>query len=262
MLVNSNEPSRYKIIIEYVGTNFAGWQRQNNALSIQELIEEAVYKFSHEKVTLFAAGRTDAGVHAIAQVAHFDLSKKIEPYKIINAANHFIKPYVSIIECQEVSNDFHARFSAKMRHYLYRIVNRPTQVAVERNKVWWIKQDLDIELMKDAANCLVGNHNFSSFRAKHCQAKSPVKTLTKLDIVRSNFYYLQNGFDSSTEIRFYLSAPSFLYHMVRNIVGSLVLVGMKKCPPEYIGELLRKQDRQFAGPTAPAEGLYFLGVDY
>ena len=243
---------RYKIVVEYVGTGFAGWQRQSNALSIQQIIEDAIYKFSQEKVTLYVAGRTDAGVHAIGQVAHFDLHKTIETYQITKAINHFVRPHlISIIDCAIVPMEFHARFSAKMRYYLYRIINRSSPVAIDYNRVWWVKQELDIGSMLKAADYLIGNNDFTSFRAKHCQSKSPVKTLSKLQIIKE-----------SEEIRFYLSAPSFLHHMVRNIIGSLVLVGIKKWPPQYIKEILQKKDRSAAGPTAPAEGLYLIGVDY
>lgn len=250
--MDTGTKQRYKIVVEYVGTGFAGWQRQRNALSIQEIIEDAIYKFSQEKVILHVAGRTDAGVHATCQVAHFDFPKTIEAYQITKAINHFVRPHlVSIVNCTMVPMEFHARFSAKMRHYLYRIINRSSQIAIDHNRAWWFKQELDINSMLQAADYLIGNNDFTSFRAKHCQSKSPIKTLSKLQIIKE-----------SDKIRFYLSAPSFLHHMVRNIIGSLVLVGIKKWQPQYIKEVLQKKDRSAAGPTAPAEGLYLIGVDY
>ncbi len=243
---------RYKITIEYLGTGFAGWQRQRNALSVQELLEDAIYHFAHERVILHVAGRTDAGVHAIAQVAHFDLEKQFNPSQIIHAINHFTKSMaVCVIDCEQVSSDFQARFSAIKRHYLYRIINRKAQVAIEFGRVWWIRQPIIVDAMRNASAYLIGLHDFTSFRAANCQAKSPIKTLSEINITKNN-----------DEIRFEVSAPSFLYHMVRNIVGSLVYVGVGKWDAEYIKTILETRSREKAGPTAPPEGLYFSRVDY
>ncbi|WP_341792296.1 tRNA pseudouridine(38-40) synthase TruA [Rickettsia endosymbiont of Gonocerus acuteangulatus] len=243
---------RYKITIEYLGTNLAGWQRQSGVISVQQILEEAIYKFSGEQVTLFASGRTDAGVHAIGQVAHLDLSKYFEPYKIIRAINYFVRPYkVGIVNCELAPNDFHARFSATARHYIYRILNRPYPSVIDYDRVWWISVPLDVSAMQKSGNYLLGKHNFTSFRASSCQSKSPIKTLTKLDIIKEN-----------EEIKLYFSAPSFLHHMVRNIVGSLVLVGKNIWQAEQMQQVLEAKDRKAAGPTSPACGLYFIKADY
>jgi tRNA pseudouridine38-40 synthase len=243
---------RFKVTIEYFGTGFIGWQRQNHGLSVQQVIEQAIYKFSGEKVVVFASGRTDTGVHAIGQVAHFDLPKYYKSFQIMEAINHFVRPYlIGVVSCEEVGEDFHARFSAKARHYLYVIVNRPAKVVIDSGRVWWIKKPLNLEAMREGASYLIGNHDFSSFRTTSCQAKSPIKTLSKIEITQEK-----------DRINFYLSAPSFLHHMVRNIVGSLVLVGLNKWKPENIKIALDSKRREAAGITAPADGLYFLKVDY
>lgn len=244
--------NRYKLLIEYAGTNLAGWQRQANAISVQQVIEEAIEKFTGSSAVLFAAGRTDAGVHATGQVAHFDLAINLEPYKIMQAINHFTKDYpVAVVDCEQTDSDFHARFSAKARHYLYRIINRNGKIVLDLNRAWWIKPRLNVSAMQEGAEYLIGMHDFTSFRASHCQARSPIKTLSKIEIRAAG-----------PEIHFHLSAPSFLHHMVRNIVGSLVLVGLGKWQPNDIKAALYKKDRAAAGPTAPAHGLYFTGVDY
>ena len=243
---------RYMITIEYIGTRISGWQYQTHTDSIQGILEKAIGCFSGEKVLLHAAGRTDAGVHAIAQVAHFDLAKYHNPYKVMQAINHFVRPnLVGITACEIVDLGFHARFSAKARHYVYRIINRPSITVIDRDRAWWIKHKLDVPLMQEAAKYLIGKHDFTSFRAKICQAKSPVKTLSKIEIV-----------EADTEIRIYISAPSFLHHMVRNIVGTLVLVGNGKWDPSDVKHALDAKDRTLADSTAPACGLYFLRVDY
>lgn len=243
---------RYRIDIEYAGTNISGWQRQENSISIQQIIEIAISKFSHEEVTIHAAGRTDAGVHAMGQVAHFDLTKNYMPHRIMQAINHFVQPYlIAITKCMLVDHSFHARFSAVSRHYMYRIINRQGKIVLDHNRAWWIKQDLNIDTMNEAAIYLIGRHDFTSFRAKHCQAISPIKTISQLVVSRAD-----------TEVKIYVSAPSFLYNMVRNIVGSLTLVGLGRCSSEYIKKGLEARDRTKVGPTAPACGLYFMKVDY
>ena len=243
---------RYKLIIEYVGTNISGWQYQSNALSIQQIIQEAIYNFSGETAILHAAGRTDAAVHAYGQVAHFDLSRYFTTHRVMQAINHFVRPHlVGIIDCEIVDHNFHARFSATGRHYLYRIINRSGKVIIDHDRAWWIKQSLDIDRMREGAMYLIGKHDFTSFRATQCQAKSPVRTLSTLDIVKHG-----------DNINIYISALSFLHHMVRNIVGSLVLVGNGKWQPQDIKIALEARKREAAGATAPAHGLYFLKVDY
>ena len=243
---------RYKIIIEYIGTNFNGWQRQDNGLSVQQIIEEAIHKFTGQLVTVHSAGRTDSGVHAFGQVAHFDLMKSYNKVTVVGAINHFVKPHhIGVLECEIVDTTFHSRFSAKKRHYLYRIINRPTKLILDLNRAWWIKRYLDIDLMQEAANYLIGHHNFTSFRSSICQASSAMRTISNIQVSASH-----------QEIKFFISAPSFLHHMVRNIVGTLVLVGMNKWKPVDVLNVLKAQNRAVAGITAPASGLYFLKVDY
>jgi tRNA pseudouridine38-40 synthase len=253
--VVDNEPQkfRYKLTIEYIGTHISGWQFQTHIISVQGILEEAIYHFCGEKVLLHAAGRTDAGVHAVGQIAHVDLSKYYDPYRLMEAINHFAKQHtVGIIACEIANLDFHARFSAKARHYVYRIINRPGRTIIDQERAWWIKHKLDVDKMRESAKYLIGNHDFTSFRAKICQAKSPIRTISKIEIVQTG----------AEEIRIYVSAPSFLHHMVRNIVGSLVLVGNGKWQPQDIQKALEAKDRAAAGITAPAYGLYFLKVDY
>jgi len=243
---------RYKITIEYFGTNFVGWQKQENGLSVQEVIEDAIFAFTKQKVIVYAAGRTDAGVHARGQVGHFDLDEHIGVVRLMRALNHFIRPSkVVIILCEEVSTEFHARFSAKKRYYEYIILNRKACSVIDENRVWHLHQNLDLDLMQEAAKFFIGQHDFSSFRAKECQARSPVKTLEELEILIAGPY-----------IKFRLSAQSFLHHMVRNIVGTLSMVGEGKFVPEDIKHILAAKDRAAAGVTAPACGLYFMKVDY
>lgn len=243
---------KYKIIVEYLGTGFCGWQKQAEAMSVQQLIEEAIYKFSKEKVHVTAAGRTDAGVHAYGQVGSFELITKHDPYLVMHSINFFCRPhFVGVTDCQLVGAEFDARFSAKKRHYVYKILNRQGANIINYGRQYWIKDYLDIGLMKQAASYLIGNHDFTSFRASECQSASPVKTIETIEIIR-------NG----ENIEIYISAISFLHHMVRNIVGNLVQVGRGHWPPEKIKEVLEAKDRTKGAPMAPAEGLYFLRVDY
>lgn len=243
---------RFKITLEYLGTNLVGWQVQNNGLSVQQVIETAIYNFSKERVNVIGAGRTDAGVHAIAQVAHFDLENYFEPYKITKAINHFVQPHlVTVLDCELVTNQFHARISAKTRHYLYLIVNRSEKLAIDYNRAWWVKNHVDVQSMKEATRYLIGKHDFSSFRSSKCQSLSPIKTLTSIVINKDG-----------DKIHLLFSAKSFLHKMVRNIVGSLILVGLKKWKPYSMKYALDARNRALAGATAPAAGLYFLKVDY
>ena len=244
---------RYKIVVEYIGTGFVGWQRQINGLSIQQVLEEAIYQLTKINTRIYAAGRTDTGVHALGQVAHFDLPCYYDSSKMMHSLNYFTKSYlIGIVDCQNVTDDFHARFSAKERHYLYKIVNRSGKLVLDAERAWWIKPKLDVSAMQHGSSYLLGQHDFTSYRAKYCQAKSPIKTLSKLDIIK----------EDNEKINFYLSAPSFLHHMVRNIVGSLVLVGLQKWQAENIKIALDMRAREAAGITAPACGLYFVRVDY
>ncbi|MEY3196897.1 MAG: tRNA pseudouridine synthase [Pseudomonadota bacterium] len=243
---------RYKLIIEYFGPYFSGWQWQDNGVTVEQVIVEAIFAFTKKKTTLYAAGRTDAGVHARGQVAHFDLEEDIAPHRMIRGLNHFLLPHpVSIISCKIVDLEFHARFSAKKRHYEYLILNRSSPTVIDHERVWHVHTELDITLMQEAAKFLIGNHDFTSFRAKECQSKSPIKTLDKIEIKKDG-----------DVIKFSLSAQSFLHHMVRNIVGTLKMVGEGKIFPSDIEKILNAKDRSAAGITAPAYGLYFMKVDY
>ncbi len=245
---------RYKITIEYDGTNLLGWQKQNEGVSVQYYLEEAIKGFSHQEVEVVGAGRTDAGVHAIAQVAHFDLNTSMDEFHLqeaLNARLRILDAPVSVLDVQIVNDDFHARFSAIHRGYIYRILNRRAPTVLEKNRVWVVGYPLDVEKMKEGAKYLLGNHDFSSFRGAGCQAKSPIKTLDKIDIIVNK-----------DEIDFIVEAKSFIYHQVRNMVGTLKCVGDGKLNPEDVKIILEKKDRRFAGPTAPACGLYLNKIIY
>ncbi|MCC2646965.1 MAG: truA [Rickettsiaceae bacterium] len=243
---------RYKITIEYVGTDFCGWQRQQTGQSIQALIENAIKKFSQEEVNVIGSGRTDAGVHALGQVAHFDLVKNCEPFTVMRAINHYLKPnLIAVQDCCIVDESFHARFSAKKRHYIYRLINREGKIVIDNNRAWQIRPPLDISNMRDASQYLIGEHDFTSFRTIHCQAKSPVKTIDNIELEKDG-----------EEIKIFFSANSFLHHMVRNMTSALVYVGLNKLSPEDIKNILLAKDRSKAPPTAPAFGLYFTKVEY
>lgn len=243
---------RYKITIEYDGTNYSGWQQQSKAPSVQEELQKAAFCFLHEQVTLFGAGRTDAGVHALGQVAHFDTQKTLDPFRICQAFNAHLRPQpISVLNAEIVNDDFHARFDAKKRHYIYKILNRRSRPALYENRAWWVYQPLDEKLMSDAAQVLIGKHDFTTFRAAVCQAKSPVKTLDEIRIERYGDF-----------ISLYFSARSFLHHQVRNIVGTLKLVGEGLWTKQRVIDALEAKDRKAGGPTAAAEGLYFEKVDY
>lgn len=245
---------RYKITIEYEGTNLLGWQKQNEGGSAQFYLEEALKGFSHQTIDIFGAGRTDAGVHALGQVAHFDLETSMDLFHLreaFNARLRILEAPVSVIEIEKTSPDFHARFSAKGRGYIYRILNRRAPTVLLSNRVWTVGYPLDVEKMRKGAKYLLGNHDFSSFRGAGCQALSPIKTLDKLDII-------QNG----AEIDFIVEARSFLYHQVRNMVGTLKSVGDGKFAPEDVKIILEAKNRAVAGATAPACGLYLSKVMY
>jgi len=243
---------RYRLTIEYDGGPFSGWQRQENGPSVQGALEEAIFKLSGETVTVTGAGRTDSGVHAFGQVAHFDLEKEFAPDKVRDALNYHLKPQpVAVLEAQIADTEFHARFSAMARHYLYRIICRRAPLVLERGHAWHLMRDLDAEAMHLAAQALVGLHDFTTFRAAECQAKSPVKTLDVLDVSRL-----------ADEIQVRASARSFLHHQVRSIVGSLKLVGEGKWQPRDMKRALEAKDRTACGPVAPSDGLYLVKVDY
>lgn len=244
---------RWKITVEYDGTDFVGWQRQAQGFSVQGVLEEAIFKLSGERVTLHVAGRTDSGVHALGQVAHFDVEKEYEPHEMRNALNVHARPHaVSVLHAEPVSQEFHARFNATKRYYRYVICNRPAPPMVGRQYVWYIRHQLNIEDMQRAADILVGDkYDFTSFRALECQAKSPVKSIDKLQISRDG-----------DKIYIDVEAMSFLHHQVRNIVGTLKKIGDGAWPWQKMQEILDAKDRTVAGPTAPPTGLFFVKVDY
>ena len=244
--------TRYKLTIEYDGGPFVGWQRQDNGPSVQEALEKAVAAFCGETVTSFAAGRTDAGVHALGQVAHFDLAKETTADTVRDALNFHLKPApIAVLKAEAVGEDFHARFSAKARLYRYRIANRRPPLALDRGRAWLVWGELDAASMQEAAQVLVGHHDFTSFRATLCQAKSPLKTLDLLEVRREGEEILVNA-----------RAQSFLHHQVRNMVGTLKLVGEGKWTKADVAAALAARNRAAGGPTAPPEGLYLTEVWY
>ena len=244
--------TRFKLVLEYEGAGFVGWQRQATGVGVQQAVEEAVRAFSGETPTVIAAGRTDSGVHALGQVAHVDLEKDIAAGTVRDALNHFLRPRgVAVLTAGAVGQDFHARFSASERGYLYRILNRRAPPALERGRVWWVPTPLDASAMQDGARHLIGKHDFTSFRASECQADSPVKTLDHLAVHRDG-----------EEIRITARALSFLHNQMRIIAGTLQVVGQGKFTPDDVARALAARDRSAAGPTAPPEGLYLTHVAY
>jgi tRNA pseudouridine38-40 synthase len=244
--------TRFRLLVEYDGRRFVGWQRQDNGPSVQQAIEDAVFAFCQERTSSVAAGRTDAGVHAMGQVVHLDLARDCPADRLRDAVNFHLKPQpVAILSAEIVATDFHARFSATGRRYLYRIVNRRAPLVLERGRAWWLPGSLDAAAMAAAAERLVGRHDFTSFRSSICQAASPVKTLDRLSVERV-----------AEEIRIEAAARSFLHHQVRNMVGSLKLVGEGRWTADDLSAALAARDRRAAGPTAPPEGLYLLSVVY
>jgi len=244
--------ARYKLTIEYDGTGFAGWQRQADQPSVQQSLEEAIEGFSGETVKTQAAGRTDAGVHARGQVAHFDLARQWDAFRVGEALNYHLKPApIVIVDCREVSGDFEARFAAKKRYYQYIILNRRARPTLEFNRVWHVPAPLDADLMHSAAQCLLGKHDFTTFRAAECQAKSPVKTLDEISITRRGEYIFVQ-----------LNALSFLHHQVRSFAGSLKMVGEGKWLASDLKNALEARQRSWCAAMAPAAGLYLTKVDY
>ncbi|MEH6629875.1 MAG: tRNA pseudouridine(38-40) synthase TruA [Halopseudomonas aestusnigri] len=244
--------TRYKLTIEYEGTDFFGWQRQKEHISVQEVLEDAIFKFCGEQVQVFASGRTDSGVHALGQVVSMDLDNDFPAYKVREAINFHLRPAkVAVVDAEITDDEFHARFSATERSYLYRIINRRAHLVLDHKRAWFVPQNLNVDTMHEAAQALVGIHDFSSFRAKDCQAKSPVKSINEISVTRVG-----------EEIRIELAARSFLYHQVRNIAGSLKRVGIGKWTSEDIKRVLEAKDRSQAGEMAPAWGLYFVGVKF
>lgn len=254
--------TRWKFTIEYNGARYAGWQRQEEGIaSVQGTIEQAIFKFCAQKATLHVAGRTDAGVHAKGQVAHIDLAdfkRGMEPFEVAKAINAHLRSHkISIVKAEVADGEFHARFHATNKLYRYRIVNRAAPPALERGLAWHAKRPLDAAAMHEGAQYLLGHHDFTTFRDSQCQAKSPMKTLDRLDV--SAFDYDGCG---GREIVIEAEGRSFLHHQVRNMVGALALVGEGKWRPADIKTALEARDRTKGGPTAPAEGLYLMRIDY
>jgi tRNA pseudouridine38-40 synthase len=243
---------RYRATLEYDGTPFVGWQVQAEGLSVQGRLAEAIRAFCSETVMPRGAGRTDAGVHALGQVAHFDLAREWPLHTVRAALNFHLKPEpIAVLDCAIVPASFDARFSATARHYRYRILARPAHPAIDRNRVWWVPQPLDAAAMGEAAQALVGRHDFTTFRAAGCQSRSPVKTLDRLTVTTAG-----------EEIVVEASARSFLHNQVRSMVGSLKLVGEGKWSAADLAAALAAADRAACGPVAPARGLYLMRVDY
>ena len=237
--------------VEYEGSGFCGWQTQPGGCAVQDHLEAALAQIAGMPVATVCAGRTDTGVHALAQVVHFDCTVVRPESAWVRGVNALLPSGVAVTWMQPVADTFHARFSATARHYRYRLLNHPVRPAAEHGLVGWYHAPLDLARMRTAAACLPGTHDFSAFRSSQCQAKSPVRTLTRLDICSDGPYVL-----------FDLSANGFLHHMVRNIIGSLIYIGNGRHDPPWMGELLAQRDRTHAAPTFDAAGLYLAGVDY
>ena len=244
--------TRFALTLEFDGTPFFGLQRQAHGPSVQQAVEEAVHATTGETVTLHAAGRTDAGVHALAMTVHVDIAKAIEPFRLMEALNYHLRAVpVAVIACEVKPDDWHARFSCVGRAYEYRIANRRAPLTLEANRAWQVPQPLDAAAMHRAAQALVGRHDFTTFRSVHCQAQSPEKTLDRLDVSREGDHVIVRT-----------AARSFLHHQVRSMVGCLALVGMGRWREEQVAEALEARDRQALGLNAPPHGLYFVRADY
>jgi tRNA pseudouridine38-40 synthase len=244
--------TRFALTLEYDGGPFMGLQRQEHGPSVQQAVEVAVLEVTGETATLHAAGRTDAGVHALAMRAHVDVAKAITPFRLMEALNARLRPApIAVLACAKVPDDWHARFSCLGRSYLYRIVNRRAPLTLGRGKAWLVTITLDAEAMQRAARALVGHHDFTTFRSAHCQSQSPVKTLDRLDVRREGDYVLIEA-----------EARSFLHHQVRSMVGCLALVGMGRWSEDQIVRALAARDRAALGLNAPAQGLYFVAARY
>ncbi len=251
-MTDENTLYRYKLTLEFFGTGLVGWQKQDNGKSVQGILAEAAKKFCHEDVKFHGAGRTDAGVHAVGMVCHVDLPQDYPAYKVMDALNFHLKwQPVSVLKSEQVGPGFEARFSALKRYYRYHIISRRAPLTFQTDRAWHVKFPLDAELMHEAAQILVGHHDFTTFRSVECQAKSPLKTLDQLDVCRDG----ENIFIDA-------SAKSFLHHQVRSMVGSLYYVGRGKWTIDDLRESLEACDRHRLAHNAPPEGLYFTDVDY
>ena len=244
--------TRWKLILEWDGTPFMGWQRQDHGPSVQAAVERATKAMTGEVVTAFAAGRTDAGVHALAMAAHVDIAKTVTPHRLVEGLNALLRPDpVAVIRAEAVADDWHARFSCVGRRYLYRIANRRAPLTLDSNRAWRIGPPLDLAGMREGASYLVGRHDFTTFRSAHCQSDSPIKTLDALTVEREE-----------DEFHIRAEARSFLHHQVRSMVGCLALVGLGRWQPEDMRKALEAMDRAALGLNAPPEGLYFVEALY
>lgn len=244
--------TRFALTLEFDGGPFMGLQRQSHGPSVQQAVEEAVFRITGEPAIMHAAGRTDAGVHALGMRAHVDVAKDIAPFRLMEALNAHLRPDpIAVLACEAVAEDWHARFSCTGRSYLYRIANRRAPLALERGRAWHVAQPLDAEAMHRAAQSLVGRHDFTTFRSVHCQAQSPLKSLDRLDVRREGEMVLVEA-----------AARSFLHHQVRSMVGCLALVGLGRWSEGQIAEALAARDRTALGLNAPPQGLYFVSASY
>jgi tRNA pseudouridine38-40 synthase len=243
---------RFALTLEFDGTPFQGLQRQKHGPSVQQSVEDAAQAVTGEQVTLHSAGRTDAGVHALAMRSHFDVDSALTPFRMMGALNAHMRPDpIAVTHCEIVPDDWHARFSCVGRSYVYRIANRRAPLTLEKNRAWLVPQALDHEAMHRAAQALVGRHDFTTFRSAHCQSRDPVKSLSRLDVERDGEHVLIHA-----------AARSFLHHQVRSMVGCLALVGLGRWAEERIEQVLLARDRQQLGLNAPPHGLYFVAADY
>jgi tRNA pseudouridine38-40 synthase len=244
--------TRWRLTIEYDGGPFMGWQRQDHGPSVQQSLEQALERMTGEQAAFIAAGRTDAGVHALAMSAHVDVTKSLTPHRLREGLNALVRPQpISILDVEEVADDWHARFSCVGRRYLYRILNRRAPPALDLGRVWHVAVPLEADAMREGARMLVGRHDFTTFRSAQCQSESPVKTLDHLDVSRVG-----------EEIQVEAAARSFLHHQVRSMVGCLAMVGRRQWRPEDIGKALEARDRAALGFNAPSQGLYFVQAIY
>lgn len=247
--------TRWKLTIEYHGAPYCGWQRQNGQPSVQEEVEKAIAKFCQQDVRVHAAGRTDTGVHATGQIAHFDLDYGTRPltgFDVAKAINAYLRPQpIAILKAQEAGDDFHARFNATNKLYRYRILNRVAPIAIDQGFAWHVWKPLDVPLMNKVAQNLLGTHDFTTFRDSECQAKSPVRSISRIELVRKN-----------DEVFMEVEGRSFLHHQVRNMIGTLVMVGEGKWNEDDFMKAFHARDRTKGGKTAPADGLTLVRIDY
>jgi tRNA pseudouridine38-40 synthase len=244
--------TRWRLTIEFDGGPFMGWQRQDHGPSVQQALEEAIHRMTGELTAVHAAGRTDAGVHALAMAAHADIAKTLTEHRLREGLNALVRPHpISVLAVEQVADDWHARFSCIGRKYLYRILNRRAPSGLDRGRVWHVPVQLDAEAMAEGAAMLVGQHDFTTFRSVHCQSESPVKTLDRLEVTRMG-----------EEIHVEAAALSFLHHQVRSMVGCLALVGRGQWQPDDMRRALEARDRAELGLNAPSEGLYFVEAVY